>query len=333
MMPASHPPRICIFDRPPPEEDRWVPGDRYVRPFVRRLLRRRPSTPGGLDKVRINLALGLDRIGADYLVNPPFGRVRPQDWVCVLGRGAKCLRGYRLPNRIVGGIGMVTHPSEWPRLFQEFPMAAYLQHCAWCRDLADRYFPGKCVVWPVGIDVVEWHPASAEAKRTDFLLYDKVRWEHERYERELIQPVRDALAARGLTCEEIRYGRYHPEQYHAALDRCRAMLFLCEHESQGIAYQEAMASGVPVLAWDQGRWLDPGRFAWGTPDVPATSVPYFDGTCGLRFRDAGEFPERLEEFAAMNASGRFTPRDYVLAHLTPEKCARDLIDILRMANN
>ena len=37
------------------------------------------------------------------------------------------------------------------------------------------------------------------------------------------------------------------------------MIFLVEHETQGIAYQEAMACDVPILAWDQGNWLDPKR--------------------------------------------------------------------------
>ena len=35
------------------------------------------------------------------------------------------------------------------------------------------------------------------------------------------------------------------------------MVFLCEHENQDIAYQQALACGVPILAWDRGGyWQD-----------------------------------------------------------------------------
>ena len=36
------------------------------------------------------------------------------------------------------------------------------------------------------------------------------------------------------------------------------MIFLCEHETQGIAYQQALSRNVPILAWDRGGdWQDP----------------------------------------------------------------------------
>jgi hypothetical protein len=47
------------------------------------------------------------------------------------------------------------------------------------------------------------------------------------------------------------------------------MLFLCEHETRGLAYQEALASNVPILAWDTGFWLDPRRPLYDPNPVPA----------------------------------------------------------------
>lgn len=110
------------------------------------------------------------------------------------------------------------------------------------------------------------------------------------------------------------------------------MIFVCEHESQGLAYQECLSTGVPVLAWEQGQWLDPNRFAWGTADIPATSVPYWDERCGLKFKDINEFPERLIEFLDKRAQGKFSPRDYIIENLTLKKCAGSFLKIVDAAN-
>jgi glycosyltransferase involved in cell wall biosynthesis len=226
----------------------------------------------------------------------------------------------------------MTHPAEWPDLCRQYPVARYVQHSAWAADLYRPFFGDDiCAVWPVGIDTEEWQPAAQAEPSVDFLLYNKIRWDHARREAELAEPIRDALRHQGLTFTEIRYGHYKPPEYAAALRRCRAMLFVCEHESQGLAYQEALSSGVPILAWDPGEWLDPQRFAWGTPHVPATSVPYFDPRCGERFWNFAAFPDALGRFMENLRSGRYAPRDYILEHLTLDRCARHYIQLLNDA--
>jgi glycosyltransferase involved in cell wall biosynthesis len=177
-----------------------------------------------------------------------------------------------------------------------------------------------------------WKPANAEKKSLDFLIYDKVHWEYERVSGELLDPIRGILKDRGLSFEEIRYGSYDSSEYRAALARCRAMIFVSEHESQGLAYQECLSSGVPVLAWDQGQWLDPNRFTWGEPDIPATSVPYWDERCGLKFKDASEFADTLDQFIDKQSHGEFSPRDYIVENLTLQKCAGSFLKIVNSAN-
>ena len=323
--------RLCLYDIPPPERDRWLPGDRLVRPALRRLLRGTPR-PGGLDKVLINLRLGLDRLRQSYEINLPLKKLRPDDRVTVLGRGRHCLDGYDRPNRIVAGIGLMTHPSEWPTLCEDFPVVRYLQHSAWCDAVYRPYFGSLCAIWPVGIDTDRWQPSAPEEKSADFLIYDKIHWDRATREQTLIAPILGTLRARGLSYELIRYGSYAPGAFRAALRRCRAMIFLSAHESQGIACQETLSSGVPVLAWDPGFVEDPDRFRWGQPEIPATSVPYFDVRCGLRFRDASEFPTRLDAFLDHLRAGTFAPRHYILENLTLEKSARHFLSIMDAAN-
>ncbi len=321
--------RICITYRAEPEVDRWVPGDRWIRPAVRRLVRGRPR-PGGIDKVFINLRLGLDRLGIPYEVNLPYKRLLPDDLLGVLGRGRHSLDGYSRKQPLVAGIGLMTHPSEWPTLFDDFPVACYLQHSAWTEALYRRAFGNRCAIWPVGIDTEGWKPASAGAgKDVDFLIYDKIHWERPKLERSLLAPIRESLDRLGRSHMTLRYGAYEPRAYRAALGRCRAAIFLSAHESQGIAYQEALASGVPILAWDPGFSQDPERFRWGEPVIPATSVPYFDERCGRTFVDGPAFEGTLSLFLEALRSGAYSPRDFILENLTVEKCSQRFVDILR----
>ena len=112
------------------------------------------------------------------------------------------------------------------------------------------------------------------------------------------------------------------------LQQCRAMIFLCEHESQGFACCEALSMNVPVFAWDQGQWLDPNRFMWNDPVVEATSVPYFDTRCGMTFKDFEDFKNGINQFWKRVGDADFNPREYILENLTLKKSAQRMLDII-----
>lgn len=112
------------------------------------------------------------------------------------------------------------------------------------------------------------------------------------------------------------------------------MVFLCEHESQGIAYQQVLASNVPILAWDHGgEWRDPSYHPHRALFAPVSSVPYWDDRCGARFSIGAEFPEAFERFWSEVLRESFAPRDFILDHLTLESCATrylEHVDAARM---
>jgi len=222
----------------------------------------------------------------------------------------------------------MTHPSEWPDLCETYPIHKYLQHSKWCDDVYRPWFGDRCDIWPVGIDTDEWAPGHDSGKSIDFLIYDKIHWDRDARNLDLLLPIQDALNRRGLTWEVLRYGAYAPAQYRRALARCRAMIVLSGHESQGIAYQEALSAGVPVLAWDPGFVFDPNRFKWGQSVIPASSVPYFDPRCGRRFKDFGEFCDQLGEFMESLKGRKYSPREYILETLTLEKSAAHFLSLL-----
>ncbi len=181
----------------------------------------------------------------------------------------------------------------------------------------------------MGIDTETWKPVGAASEKpVDFLIYDKIHWDRPTHERELLDPIREMLGRLGKSFTSLRYGAYQPGEFRAALGQCKAMISLSAHESQGIACEEAMSAGVPILAWDPGTCQDPERFKWGDPVIPTTSVPYFDERCGRRFADFGNFARELPLFIEDLKSGALRPRDYVLENLTVEKCSKHFVDIL-----
>lgn len=310
-----------------PDDDRWLPFDRFPRRVLRRALRGRPR-PGGQARVYLNLRAGLERLGVPHRVNDyRHARRNPGELACVIGKPF-VLDKIAWENPILFGAAVFSHPVDDPTLLERLPVRRVVVPGPWMREMWRPAWGDAVEAWPVGIDTERWAPSGSGEKSCDVLLYDKVRWEHQRYSGELLDPIRDFLAKEGRSFEEIRYGGYREEEFEAALERCRAMIFVCEHETQGIAYQQALACGVPVFAWDRGGyWQDPSYFPERVRFAPVTSVPYWDERCGSRFADFAEFCGSWSEFWRRCGSSQFDPRSYVLEHLTLEKCAAAYLEI------
>jgi hypothetical protein len=312
-----------------PDGDRWLPFDRFPRRIVRRVLRGQPEI-GGHKRISLNLCAGLDRLGVPYRFNDyDYARRNPNELACIIGK-AQVLDKMEWKNPILFGAAVFSHPLDDPHLFERLPVKKILLPGAWMKEMWRPYWDEPVAVWPVGIDTDRWRPREPAEKPFDILLYDKVRWDHERYEASLIEPIRGKLRQAGRSFREIRYGSYREAEYQAALAECRTMIFLCEHETQGIAYQQALAAGVPILAWDRGGyWQDPAYFPGKVKFQPVTSVPYWDARCGRTFAAIEAFDDAWPQFCDEFQSGRYDPRAYVLENLTLERCARQYMHHVR----
>lgn len=312
-----------------PDADRWLPLDRYPRRIVRRVVRGR-SSPGGHRRVFLNLCAGLGKLGVHHRVNDyRYARRHPGELVCIIGKPF-LLDKIEWRNPILFGAAVHSHPLDDPQLAQRRPVRHVLVPGEWMRRMYEPVWKDRVSAWPVGIDTEAWHEDPPAAKRVDVLLYDKIRWQHEHYEAAFLAPIRQAIRRAGLQLAELRYGHYREEEFRARLAESRAMIFLCEHETQGIAYQQALSCGVPILAWDRGGyWQDPAYYPEKVRFGPVTSVPYWDERCGMKFGDLAEFEDRLREFWHAVQRAAFTPRSYVLDNLTLERCARRYVEIAR----
>lgn len=318
---------IHIYFKKPPQGYKWIPGDRDVTSLIKKLLGR--TKISGLDKVFINLCKGFDELNIIYTKNLPFKKVKPTEPVVILGAGRYALQGYIQSNPIIAGIGLMTHPSEWPSLFADYPIAKYLQHSDWARNVYANYYPAdKCDTWPAGIDTEKWLPDSKVTKKYDLLIYNKIMWNEQDINHDLRTPIINKIIQLGLSYKEIVYGHYKEAEYFDLLKQSRAMIFLCEHESQGFACCEALSMDVPVFAWDQGYCLDPNRFEWNDPVMLATSIPFFDNRCGMAFKDYVNFDNIINIFWDKVKARTFNPRAYILENLTLKKSAEKMLEII-----
>jgi hypothetical protein len=280
---------------------------------------RRKQVWTGFYTAFLSLQRSLEREGCDVRVNAFRLAARHPRYPIGLAGFPSVLGKVALPNPRIFGPGDYGYPDEAARVASDPRMRVLIQPSDWAVEYYRPWCGDKLLAWPVGIDTEAWPDASREPKDLDVLVYDKLRWHREQEVPRVLDRALRHIEARGLSHAVLRYGAHHRGQFVHAVRRARAMLFLCEHETQGLAYQEALASNLPVLAWDEGRLVDPLQRRFAQDGLRVTSVPYFDERCGMRFRLDG-FEAAFDTF--WKRLPEFRPRDYVQEHLSMRASAR-----------
>jgi hypothetical protein len=314
------------------EQDVLVRNDRYLRRTLRKLYHTVKSgqTGSGFGMAFTLLRRALEQLGYQVVVNDHRqARDNPAYPVGIAGY-PHVLQQWTLPNPAVLGPGLLDHPGLAPALMQDPRFRSYLVPSEWTRALFAKVYGSRCALWSAGIDLGEWPNYAAEPKDIDFLVYDKIRWDREGRAASLVRPLLARLEERGLNVKLLRYGTYSLREYRELLRRTRGMIFLSEHETQGIAYQEAMACNVPILAWVNGYWVDPQRSQFEVGPIAATSVPLFSDQCGETFAGADDFGAALDRFLARR--GSYRPRRYVAENLSLEISGQKYLEHYRSAS-
>ena len=170
----------------------------------------------------------------------------------------------------------------------------------------------KVAVWPVGIETF-----NNERNITyDCLIYFKRREQKE------LDTVKQFLDGKNLTYKMVEYGTYGEDGFKQLVNSAKFCFLINGTESQGIAVQEIMSMGVPIIAWDIKEWLDQGE----AYRVPATSIPFWDERCGEKFYNVDEMGETFDKFYAR--INDYNPKEYVKENLSFESSVKTLLDIL-----
>lgn len=313
-----------------PDPARWIPGDQHLRRIIRRLYRGKPRL-GGQGMVFHNLCKGLDLLNTNYIRNDFASLSHDLSLRCVIGKEF-ILDRFSPDIPIIYGASLGAHPLSRPTLLSNWNIRRILVPGEWMKRMCSPYWGDLVHSWPVGIDQYFWKPLfcsrSASSRpispRLRILIYDKIRWPTNDIS---VDYVVKTVSSFPVDLQVIRYGNYQPDEYLQCLHESDAMIFLCEHETQGLAYQEALACNIPVLAWDRGGyWQDPEYYPLRCRFEPVTSVPYWDERCGETFNHKSKLFGVLNEFLEKIRANVYEPRSFILQNLTLEHCAAQYLE-------
>lgn len=275
-----------------------------------------------------NLRLGLEKLGVDVHVNDfAHARKNPTQPIGIAGF-PEVYDKVRLPNPAVFGPGYVPRPDELEAMTTGQNIRIFTQPSEWYCQIWRQTLGQRVQPMFVPIILGDWPDLSQAPKSHDVVIYDKLRWHRDEMVPRILQRVQAHLQKRGLSSVVLRYGDHQLNDFRSALKGGRAMIFLCEHETQGLAYQEAMASGIPVFAWNEGVLVDPIERRLAPEGLFAPSVPYFDDRCGTIFTEEGIEPS-FDAF--WKSLPTFDPRSYVAEELSVERSARTYLELLDKA--
>ena len=171
----------------------------------------------------------------------------------------------------------------------------------------------KLAVWPVGIEEFN----NIREPNYDCLIYFKRREQSE------LDAVKKFLVKNGLSYRMVEYGTYGEDGFKQLVNSAKFCFLINGTESQGIAVQEIMSMGVPIIAWDIKEWLDQGE----AYRVPATSIPYWDDRCGEVFFNIEDLEVTFSKFYA--TLDQYDPKAFINDNLSFECSVKTLLDILR----
>jgi len=171
----------------------------------------------------------------------------------------------------------------------------------------------KLAVWPVGIEEFD----NIREPNYDCLIYFKRRDQSE------LDAVKKFLVSNGLSYRMVEYGTYGEDGFKQLVNSAKFCFLINGTESQGIAVQEIMSMGVPIIAWDIKEWLDQGE----AYRVPATSIPYWDERCGEVFFNIDDLEVTFSKFYA--TLDQYDPKAFIKDNLSFECSVKTLLDILR----
>ena len=186
----------------------------------------------------------------------------------------------------------------------------------WVKDKFINKFnlpENKISVWPVGIETFN----NERDITYDCLIYFKRREQKE------LDVVKQFLDRKNLTYKMVEYGGYGEDRFKNLVNQAKFCFLINGTESQGIAVQEIMSMGVPIIAWDIKEWLDQGE----AYRVPATSIPYWDERCGEVFFNIDELDVTFSKFYA--TLDEYDPKAFIKNNLSFECSVKTLLDILR----
>lgn len=195
-----------------------------------------------------------------------------------------------------------TSLSEWVvNLWKSFKIA---------RDL-------KILPIPFGIDTIQFNQNKPVQQRQNVFVYIKSRDPKE------LEYICEFLKNNNISYTIFSYSnRYNEAEYLEFLQNAKYGIWLDAHESQGFALQEALSCNVPLLVWSVKSMNQ--EYGSNYPDIPATTIPYWDARCGEFFHSSDEIETKFKLF--LSKLEWYQPRNFIVENLSMEICEKKLIE-------
>ena len=200
----------------------------------------------------------------------------------------------------------------------------YIQPSKWALDVW-KYFSIckglKLIDLPFGVDTIKFSPIKNISERNKILIYYKRR---NPKELNLIKSFLDQIKIKYVIFDYVK--KYPEEEYINFLKEAKFGIWLTAHESQGFALEEALSCDVPLLVWNVT--LLNQEYGSNYPNLPATTIPYWDERCGESFTNSSELSNIFTVF--INNLENYRPREFILENLSSKICSDKFINV---ANN
>lgn len=288
---------------------------------------RRPPHYAGHYAVTRSLVEGMARTGLPVNYNPRrmnevAERVHVVSGVRNLAQMIQWKRK-AIVKQLTCGPNVVVRSSDRDSILASPEIDAVVNHVDWGCEFWALDHPelrDRCLCWSAGVDADFWKP-DHEGPRDRILVFDKRRKDQDP---KRVNPFVAHLQSIGWPVDVLtRCGRqsYTLGEFRSLLHRAALMVgFTVGSESQGIAWAEAWAANVPTLILQQTENYYQGlRFRCNT-------APFLTPVTGAYFNDFDDFKHQFELWRS--GQHDFRPREWVLAHMSDEVCARDLHDKL-----
>ena len=206
---------------------------------------------------------------------------------------------------IEGNNSIYIFPSEWTKEFwKNF-------------NICDK-IRMECV--PFAVDVNKFTPLKNIYEKNSIFVYYKSRKPEE------LQQIINFLSQTNfnLNIKIFEYSKYSEEEYLNYLHNSKFGIWVGGYESQGFALEEALSCDIPLLVWNMTSMNQ--YYGYNHPDIPSTTIPYWDNRCGEFFNSISDLKPTFDKF--ITNLQNYKPREYILENLSIEQCEKKFIDVI-----
>lgn len=201
----------------------------------------------------------------------------------------------------------------------------YVQPSDWARDVW-RYSTVcqgiRIETLPFGVDTCRFNQVRPIDQRTHVFIYFKHR-----------HPMELDMMQQFLKHHNIKYKlfscneKYDESDYLNFLHLSKFGIWIGTHESQGFALEEALSCNVPLLVWNVTSMNQYHGKKY--PNIKATTIPYWDNTCGEYFTQMSQIDDTFNTFMNNLNDNAYTPRKYILENISMSKCKEKFEDLVK----